>query len=64
MLQDVRFGLRLLARNPGLTSMAKLALTLCIGGSTVTESMILGVCGGTAGLTLAVSSLSVEVIQV
>ena len=34
MLQDIRFGLRMLARNPGVTALVSVALALGIGGST------------------------------
>src|SRR5689334_8012288 len=40
MLQDIRFGLRLLARNPGVTALATIALALGIGGSTVIFSVV------------------------
>jgi putative ABC transport system permease protein len=40
MLQDVRFGLRMLARNPSVTALATIALALGIGGSTVIFSVV------------------------
>jgi putative ABC transport system permease protein len=40
MLQDIRFGLRMLARNPGVTALATVALALGIGGSTVIFSVV------------------------
>ncbi|HJZ76617.1 MAG TPA: ABC transporter permease, partial [Vicinamibacterales bacterium] len=43
MLQDIRFGLRLLRRNPGFSAIAILCLTLGIGASTAVLSWIEGV---------------------
>ena len=43
MLQDIRFGLRLLRRNPGLSVIAILCLTLGIGANTAVLSWIEGV---------------------
>lgn len=40
MLQDIRFGLRMLARNPGVTALAAIALALGIGGSTIIFSVV------------------------
>jgi len=40
MLQDIRFGLRMLTRNPGVTALASVALALGIGGSTVIFSVV------------------------
>ncbi|HLJ49998.1 MAG TPA: ABC transporter permease [Bryobacteraceae bacterium] len=40
MLQDVRFGLRLLARNPSVTILATIALALGIGGNTAIFSVV------------------------
>jgi putative ABC transport system permease protein len=40
MLQDIRFGLRMLARNPGVTTLATIALALGIGGNTVIFSVV------------------------
>src|SRR5438874_73012 len=40
MLQDVRFGLRLLRRNPGFSAVAILCLTLGIGANTAVLSWI------------------------
>src|SRR5262245_21862097 len=43
MLQDVRFGLRLLRRNPGFSAIAILCLTLGIGANTAVLSWVEGV---------------------
>ena len=43
MLQDIRFGLRLLRRNPGFSAIAILCLLLGIGANTVVLSWIEGV---------------------
>jgi predicted permease len=43
MLQDIRFGLRLLRRNPGFSAIAILCLTLAIGANTAVLSWIEGV---------------------
>jgi predicted permease len=43
MLQDARFGLRLLRRNPGFSAVAILCLTLGIGANTAVLSWIEGV---------------------
>ena len=40
MLQDIRFGLRMLVRNPAVTALATIALALGIGGSTVIFSVV------------------------
>src|SRR6267154_4921873 len=40
MLQDIRFGLRMLARNPGVTVLATIALALGIGGNTAVFSVV------------------------
>ena len=40
MLQDIRFAARILARNPGVTTLATMALALGIGGSTLTFSVV------------------------
>jgi putative ABC transport system permease protein len=40
MLQDIRFGLRILARNPGVTALATIALAIGIGGSTAIFSVV------------------------
>ncbi|HEX6464113.1 MAG TPA: hypothetical protein VFZ98_06665, partial [Vicinamibacterales bacterium] len=43
MLQDVRFGFRVLRRNPGFSAVAILCLTLGIGANTAVLSWIEGV---------------------
>jgi putative ABC transport system permease protein len=43
MLQDIRFGLRILARNPSVTALSTIALALGIGGSTVIFSVVYAV---------------------
>src|SRR5215510_16435631 len=40
MLEDIRFGLRMLARNPGVTALATVALALGIGGNTAVFSLV------------------------
>ena len=40
MLQDIRFGFRMLARNPGVTALASIALALGIGGNTTVFSAV------------------------
>jgi hypothetical protein len=40
VLEDVRFGVRMLARNPGLTAVAAVTLALGIGGSTAIFSVV------------------------
>src|SRR5882724_4023105 len=40
MLRDIRFGLRMLARNPGVTAVAVIALALGIGGNTAVFSVV------------------------
>jgi putative ABC transport system permease protein len=40
MLLDIRFGLRMLSRNPGVTTLATIALALGIGGVTVIFSVV------------------------
>lgn len=43
MLQDIRFGLRLLTRNPSVTALSTIALALGIGGSTLIFSVVYAV---------------------
>jgi putative ABC transport system permease protein len=43
MLHDVRFGLRILARNPSVTALSTIALALGIGGSTLIFSVVYAV---------------------
>jgi putative ABC transport system permease protein len=40
MLQDIRFGLRILARNTSVTALSTIALALGIGGSTLIFSVV------------------------
>src|SRR5215469_4414799 len=40
MIHDVRFALRMLARNPGVTALATLALAIGIGGATLIFSVV------------------------